>query len=350
MTTAYEKTSEDSPTSPKKLKPWEVAGVSKIAWLTAPRSEKPWEAAGCGIANWYLHRQQNKIKSRHDLAKDRRATVLEIVEQMHPMIVRQAYYQATVRGICEKTENGYDAVQRDLVLLRRSGEVPLDWIVDNSRTCHRVYTCSSIEAALEDTVQQYRKSLWDDADCEVQIWLEKDSLSGIVEPITNKYDVPLMVVRGYSSISFAYEAAQGMRTDVPVYVYHFCDLDPSGVNASEKIEEALRKYAPDAEIHFVRIAVTPQQVAMWNLPSRPNKSTDSRTKKFAKKHSASIELDAIDPNVLRHLVENAILQHMLPDTYADLMKQEQREKITIRQLIDNIDLNDIEEEDPEVAP
>jgi len=350
MTAAYEKTSGDSPTSPKKLKPWEIAGVSKIAWLTAPRSEKPWEAAGCGIANWYLHRQQNKIKSRHDLAKDRRAAVLEIVEQMHPMIVRQAYYQATVRGICEKTENGYDAVQRDLVLLRQSGEVPLTGSSIIQEPAIRVYTCSSIEDALADTIQQYRKSLWDGADCEVQIWIEKDSLSGIVQPITDKYDVPLMVVRGYSSISFAYEAARGMRTDVPVYVYHFGDLDPSGVNAGEKIEEALREYAPDAEIHFERVAVTPQQVTMWNLPSRPNKKSDSRTKQFAKKHAASVELDAIDPNVLRQLVEGAIQRHMPPDVYADLMRQEQREKRAIRQLIDNIDLDDIEEEDPEAAP
>jgi hypothetical protein len=38
-----------------------------------------------------------------------------------------------------------------------------------------------------------------DAYCE--IWLEKDALAGVVYPITAKYDVPLMVARGYASLT-----------------------------------------------------------------------------------------------------------------------------------------------------
>ena len=45
------------------------------------------------------------------------------------------------------------------------------------------------------------------------------------------------------------------------------DYDPSGVNAAEKIEETLRQYAPDAEIHFTRLAVLPHQIAAWDLPN-----------------------------------------------------------------------------------
>jgi hypothetical protein len=33
--------------------------------------------------------------------------------------------------------------------------------------------------------------------------------------------------------------------------------------------------APDAEIHFERLAVTPQQIADWDLPTRPTKNKDS---------------------------------------------------------------------------
>ena len=76
----------------------------------------------------------------------------------------------------------------------------------------------------------------------------------------------------------------------PAYIYHFGDLDPSGVDAARDIEAKLRRYAPDAEIHFERPAVTRAQVEEWDLPTRPTKQTDTRAKKFV---GTSVELDAI---------------------------------------------------------
>jgi hypothetical protein len=74
--------------------------------------------------------------------------------------------------------------------------------------------------------------------------------------------------------------------------YHLGDYDPSGVNAGEKIEETMRQLAPDADIHFERLAVDPWQITAWNLPTRPTKQSDSRAKGFA---AESVELDAIEP-------------------------------------------------------
>ena len=47
-------------------------------------------------------------------------------------------------------------------------------------------------------------ALWNEADSYVEIWLEKDALAGVVYPVTSMYDVPLMVARGYASLSFLY--------------------------------------------------------------------------------------------------------------------------------------------------
>src|SRR5580704_10620732 len=126
-----------------------------------------------------------------------------------------------------------------------------------------------------------------------------------------------MVARGYASLSFLSEAAEYMEAEErPVYVYHLGDFDPSGIDAGEKIERTLRALAPTAEIHFERIAVTPEQITAWNLPSRPTKQSDSRAKGFG---ALSVELDAIDPNRLRDLVEKAIERHLPPHQYRVLM-------------------------------
>ena len=50
-----------------------------------------------------------------------------------PMTVRQVFYQATVRGIVEKSEAGYTKVQTDLVQMRRAGTLPYGWLADNTR-------------------------------------------------------------------------------------------------------------------------------------------------------------------------------------------------------------------------
>jgi hypothetical protein len=243
---------------------------------------------------------------------------------MRPMTVRQAFYQATVAGLVEKSEAGYSKVQVDLTVMRKMGILSYDWLADNTRWQRKPKSFGSIEEALADTARLYRKALWRDADSYVEVWLEKDALAGVVLPITASYDVPLMVARGYASLSFLHSAAEQIaELDRPAYLYHLGDFDPSGVNAGEKIEETLRELAPDAEIHFERIAVTPEQIIDWNLPTRPTKTSDSRARNFG---AISVELDAIPPDRLRDLVEEAIVAHLPADQLQVLRAAEESER------------------------
>jgi hypothetical protein len=261
----------------------------------------------------------------------RREALHEIIDAGRPMTVRQVFYQATVRDLVEKAESGYRTIQYDLTMMRRAGDLPYDWLADNTRWQRKPRTFDSVEEALKDTAKFYRKSLWSDAHSYVEIWLEKDALSGVVYPVTDMYDVPLMVARGYASLSFLYSAAEAINDlDVPAYIYHLGDFDPSGVHAGDKIEETLRKMAPDAEIFFERIAVTPAQIAEWDLPTRPTKKSDSRSKNFG---DISVELDAIDPNVLRDLVEETIERHLPAAQFEVLKAAEESEREIISRLV-----------------
>src|SRR5262249_37753185 len=153
--------------------------------------------------------------------------------------------------IVEKAESGYDKVQTDLTVMRRAGQLPYSWLADNTRWQRKPRSFNGVEEALENTARLYRKNLWADADAYVEIWLEKDALAGVVLPLTAAYDAPLMVARGYASLSFLHGAAEYInKLDIPTFIYHLGDFDPSGVNAGEKIEETLSDMAPDAEIYF----------------------------------------------------------------------------------------------------
>jgi hypothetical protein len=266
--------------------------------------------------------------------EERRDALFWIIDDGRPMTVRQVFYQATVRGLVEKAESGYAKVQVDLTLMRREGELPYDWLADNTRWQRKPRTFNGVEEALKATAAFYRKNLWADADCYVEIWLEKDALAGVLWPVTSLYDVPLMVARGYASLSFLHTAAEYISSlDVPAFIYHLGDFDPSGVNAGEKIEETLREMAPDAEIYFERIAVTPEQIRDWNLPTRPTKTSDTRSKNFG---SISVELDAIDPNVLRGLVQETIEQHLPAEQFEVLKAAEESEREILTRLVGGI--------------
>jgi hypothetical protein len=261
----------------------------------------------------------------------RRKALFEIVAEMRPMTVRQVFYQAAVRGLVEKAESGYAKVQTDLTLMRREGILPYDWLADNTRWQRKPRTFDSVEDALNETARFYRKSLWADAAAYVEIWLEKDALAGVVYPVTSTYDVPLMVARGYASLSFLHSAAEYINDlTVPTYIYHLGDYDPSGVNAAEKIEETLRELAPHADITFERLAVTRQQIALWHLPSRPTKTSDTRAKGFGK---TSVELDSIEPQRLRSLVQNVIEVHLPARQFKVLKAAEESERELLTSLV-----------------
>jgi hypothetical protein len=183
-----------------------------------------------------------RVRSTQAQVGDRRAALYCIVAAQRPMSVRQVFYQATVRNLVDKTEAGYTKVQTDLVLMRKSGLLPYSWLADSTRMQRRPRTYNSVQDALERTALFYRKSLWADADAYVEIWLEKDALSGVIYPVTSMYDVPLMVARGYASLSFLHSSAEDIiAAGKPTYIYHLGDFDPSGVNAGEKIEQTLKE-------------------------------------------------------------------------------------------------------------
>jgi hypothetical protein len=248
----------------------------------------------------------------------REAELFRIAAAAQPCTVRQVFYQATVRGIVEKTERGYEKVQRSLADMRRRGRLPWGWIADNTRWQRRPTTYDSLAEAVENTARSYRRAIWSDLDTYLEVWLEKDALAGVLCPVTQRYDVPLMVARGYSSLTFLHEAASYMRElGKNVVVIHFGDFDPSGQDAADKIESTLREFAPEVELTFIRAAVTTGQIEAWRLPSRPTKATDSRAKAWG--GGDSVELDAIDANRLRNLCETWI-ESVIPIGWLDGIK------------------------------
>jgi hypothetical protein len=246
--------------------------------------------------------------------------------------VRQVFYKCTTYHAVPKTENGYKQICNHLLTMRRFGIVPYGWIADNTRWMRKDRTYDSLEAMLNLTRETYRRALWNEQFTYVEVWLEKDALAGVLGPITKKWDVPLMVTRGYSSETFAHEAAVEINSQVSygkqVYIYHFGDFDPSGVGAREDLEKKLARYT--TEFIFTPVAVDLLQIMEWDLPTRPTKRSDPRAKNW---NAPSVELDAIPADRLRLLCEEAITRHLQPDILERTLAIEEEERQTLENVI-----------------
>jgi hypothetical protein len=258
----------------------------------------------------------------------------QLLEGDNPMTIRQLFYRLVSQGTIAKTEAEYKGtVVRLLGEMRREGEIPFGWIADNTRWMRKPKTHSSLTLALRRTAQTYRRAVWDNQDVYVEIWLEKDALAGVLWEVTASWDVPLMVTRGYPSLSFLNSAAEAIADiDKLTYLYYFGDHDPSGLDIPRAVEEGIRDFAPEADILFERVAVTPEQIKSMALPTRPTKKSDTRSKGF---EGGSVEVDAIPPADLRQLAEDCITQHIDDEAYDQLMEIEKAERETLITIAEN---------------
>lgn len=253
-----------------------------------------------------------------------KADLLGIIATEPPMSVRQVFYRAVAAGAIDKTEAAYKGIVRLLGIMRRDGDLCYSWIADNTRWMRKPASHDGLAALLADTADLYRRSVWSDQPAYCEVWLEKEALSGVVYPVTREFDVPLMVTRGYPSLSFVHSAAEAIEdVDKPVHLFYFGDHDPSGVDIPRMVEDSIRDLAPSADIEFHRVAVTVQQIEELNLPTRPTKRTDSRSKHF---HGDSVELDAIPPARLRAFVRSCIESLIDPKALAALRVAEASER------------------------
>jgi hypothetical protein len=164
-----------------------------------------------------------------------------------------------------------------------------------------------MDGAIDDIPNSYYIDMLADHEFSVQVWLEKEALAGIFEPICNKWHVPLYTARGYASLSFMYEAAMDLESKARyAHIFHFGDYDPSGQDTIATVQRNLPVLAPKTAkegMEFHVIAVTKEQIQELQLPTRPTKKSDTRAGSFG---DESGELDAIEPDVLRSIIDETL--------------------------------------------
>jgi hypothetical protein len=257
-------------------------------------------------------------------------------EAAHPITGRGIGYKLFVaKLIVAMSRKEMQRVYRLLKEGREQGYIPWDWIVDETRGVEQVSTWADPEEYARAVAQSYRRDFWDQQSVLCQVWSEKGTVRGVLQPVLDRYAVGFNPVHGFNSATNVYNAAQ-VDNSRELIVLYVGDRDPSGMFMSEvDLPKRLSAYGGD-HIRIHRIALTPEQVT--DLPSFPasEKSKDPRYKWFCDHYGDRCwELDAMDPNDLRDCVEKAIVDLIEPVAWQRCEVVNQAEQESLKTILGN---------------
>ena len=252
----------------------------------------------------------------------------------NPITGRGIGYKLFVQGLIPSMgRNDMQKVYRLLTIAREQNLIPWEWIVDETRELERVESWDDPADYVDTVSRGYRKDFWLQQPKQVEVWSEKGTVRGVLQPIFDKYAIGFRAVHGFSSATLAHDIATN-DSDRPLVILYVGDLDPSGMYMSQAdLPDRFARYG-GADIELKRIALTSDQVT--RLPSFPAKRKDPRYRWFVEHYGRTCwELDALDPNDLRTIVEKAIKKEIEPVAWKRCAVVEKAEKESLLTVLDN---------------
>jgi hypothetical protein len=255
------------------------------------------------------------------------------------LTLRQLYYQFVSRDLIPNRQDQYRRLSRVISDGRLAGLI--DWfaIVDRTRNLMALRHYADPGEAINFMLRSFILDRREAQPFRPEVWIEKEALVGVISQICNQLDVPYFACKGYTRQSEMWGAGQRFnryldRGQRPVII-HLGDHDPSGIDMTRDIVDRQGMFADDAII-VERIALNMDQVEQYNPPPNPAKLTDSRSTDYISEYGrSSWELDALEPRVIRQLIETTVARYTDYELMEATLERERRYRNVLRRVADN---------------
>lgn len=259
----------------------------------------------------------------------------EYAEQGYKLTLRQLYYQLVSRDIIPNQQKEYAKLSGLLVKGRMAGVVDWDAIEDRIRVPQIPSAWDSPEGIIRSAIQSYRRNRQEGQDVYIEVWVEKDALSGVLKRITEEYHLNLMVNRGYSSCTAMHDSFERLEEaeddGKETHILYLGDHDPSGLDMVRDVRDRLEEFGVNPVV--TQIGLTMNQIKEFNPPPNPAKITDPRAQWYLAEYgNTSWEVDALTPNVLHSLLRENIEELIDMDLYNESLIQEEKDKEKLKKL------------------
>ena len=296
-------------------------------------------------------RHTNFKRASLDRIEQMQKIVAQYAKQNLRLTARQLYYQFVARDLIPNTPTSYKNLTGLLADARYAGMIDWDAIEDRGRepTVWRDY--ENVRDFVDSSIRGYRLPRWADQDTYVELWVEKQALAGVLEPLAAEYHATLMVNKGYSSASAMFESAQrfigrsnqaesdsydGSQPEKSTVLFYLGDHDPSGEDMVRDIRDRLKEFGVE-RLDVQKLALTMDQIRQYNPPPNPAKTSDSRYEAYAREHGASSwEVDALPPDVLQQIIRTAFNDIVDRRRWDAVLRRERNDKERLRKAAESL--------------
>lgn len=253
-------------------------------------------------------------------------SVLKEYESYLPLTIRQIFYRLVVSVGYEKSELGYKRLCEVSNKARRARMIPFDAIRDDGFHRTDFVGWDDMEDARDYLVRQakiYRIDRQRHQDQRLVVWCEAQGMVPQLERVTAPYSIPVYSSGGFDSVTVKHSVAQEFANLGNVLVLHIGDHDPSGVHVFGSLDEDITAFLDEfgGYAEFIRLAVTPEQIERYGLPTAPPKATDRRS--FT---GLTTQAEALPPDLLASILDEAIKARIEVGAYLRALREEEEER------------------------
>ncbi len=292
-------------------------------------------------------------KSPKLLTKDQdqllRLELLRLASELQPITVRGLYYQAVVSALLDfitkdslSSTTNYDLIQRRTLDLRKAGEMPWEWVVDESRASYGVTRWDNPAGFAETAPYFYRLDFWRGQRIRPVVMVEKAGQIPVYLRHARNLGIDVIACKGYGSASHlravALELDEYIREGQAIELLVCADFDPSGDDWPRAALEEVRSHvSSEWMVDSQRVLVTAEDLSSFGaqVALRGANKNDSRTKRFLERHGFTpdqevcVEMDAMSPVEARGRIEEIVLAMYDGDMEQErALQAEHRERIT----------------------
>jgi hypothetical protein len=273
------------------------------------------------------------------------------------MSVRQIYYQLVRRAWIDNEPREYDKLVALVSDGRMAGMISWTAIEDRNRQMMGLRTYDDPYQVLREAPARLRRDLWVDQDWRPKVLVEKAALEGVIGQVCDQLRVDFMATRGYNSQSETWrlgrELARCVRAGQRPLVLHLGDHDPSGLDMTRDLRDRLSLFA-SVPVLVQRLALNLPQVERYDPPPNPTKLTDSRAgvdqgdgtftpgsyrdqmQTAGADPNACWELDALEPTVIRDLIQDAVLRVRDPVRWDAALAREAQDRDALTVMVEEM--------------
>jgi hypothetical protein len=238
-----------------------------------------------------------------------------------PTSARFLFYELVQRKLISKEKKDpqdrpEQPVTNALTDLRKSKQIPWEWIVDETRHLDDYTGYTTINEGLIDALEKIRLDPWNGQS--PLVITESRSLAGVLRKLAQEYCIQIAATNG--------QVGGFLRTDIiPILepnhrILYFGDLDLAGLHIEQNTRSVLEE---KGKLRWERLALTEKQIQEHKLPE-----VDKYAKRLKRSFKA-YETEALSQTVIMEILRSR-LQELLAQPLATVLEREREEREELR--------------------